>query len=236
MIFYKVYDCNQKWLKVKAVKKIIFENKSEFRNFCKQKLLKKTNSYQKDKATCKELLNLLKKRKPHSILAYIPLACEVSIVPILNAMRRKSRVYVPFMECVSFKMVPFRLPLHTKEFGIREPNNSFTCKKKIDLAIVPVLGVDGAFKRIGFGKGMYDRFFESLRYRPEILFVQRQECFTKEILSQEHDIEADIYLTPHKTIIKRGKYGSRISNSWSNCGGKRRRRIFCSKKNGISKL
>ncbi|MCD8477422.1 MAG: hypothetical protein LRY68_05525 [Sulfurospirillum sp.] len=45
------------------------------------------------------------------------------------------------------------MPLERKIFNIKEPKNSFAVKPKIDLAIVPVIGVDGALKRIGFGKG-----------------------------------------------------------------------------------
>ena len=95
-------------------------------------------------------------------------------------------------------MVKFRLPLFKKKFHIKEPNNSHGIVSKIELAVVPVLGVDGAFKRIGFGKGMYDRFFESLGYSPKIIFVQLGECFTKEFLCEDYDIEADTYMTPYK--------------------------------------
>ena len=43
-----------------------------------------------------------------------------------------------------------------REIHIRNINN-------IDIAIVPAVGVDGNLQRIGFGKGMYDRFFEKLQ-------------------------------------------------------------------------
>jgi 5-formyltetrahydrofolate cyclo-ligase len=108
------------------------------------------------------------------------------------------------MEGVSFKMVKFRLPLNIKKFDIREPKNSFALGKRIDLAIVPTLGVDGAFRRIGFGKGMYDRFFQSLPYRPKIAFVELDDCFTASHVGESHDIQADIYITPYKTR-KRGQ-------------------------------
>lgn len=67
------------------------------------------------------------------------------------------------MQGESFKMVPFRLPLKKKKFGIYEAGNSLRDIKNIDVAIVPVVGVDGNLQRVGFGKGMYDRFFEKLK-------------------------------------------------------------------------
>ncbi len=99
------------------------------------------------------------------------------------------------MQDDSFKMVKYRLPLKKRKFGIYEPNNSFMKPKKIDLAIVPIVGVDVLNKRIGFGKGMYDRFFYRLKYRPTIVFTQLVLCKSKEILSDNYDIKADYIIT-----------------------------------------
>lgn len=217
------------------MEKTKFENKSEFRLYCKEKLCKTHNKYKRDKIISMKILSLVKSLKVHSILLYIPLEIEVNIHDVIKLCRKKCNVFVPFMEGVSFKMVRYRLPLYTKRFSIKEPKNSFAITPKIDLAIVPVIGVDGALKRIGFGKGMYDRFFESLSPKPTVLFVQREMCFTQTVLSQEHDIEADIYLTPYKTIIQRGKNDCRVTGSRC-CRSERRRGIFHRKKDGISKL
>ena len=217
------------------MEKIKFENKSEFRAYSKEKLSKIVNPYQRDKVINKTLLEMIFRLQPRAILLYIPLEIEVNISPILHRLRRKHKLYVPFMEGISFKMVKYRLPLHIKKFNIKEPYNSFAVKPKIDLAIVPVIGVDGALKRIGFGKGMYDRFFESLQPTPPVLFVQREMCMTHARLSEEHDIGADIYLTPQHTIIKRGHNGLRII-SGRRCRSKRRSRVFHRQKDGSSQL
>lgn len=195
------------------MEKIKFQNKSEFRHHSKEKLTKLHNTYSKDKRVTQEILERLKKLKIRSLLLYISLEIEVDMRKIITVCRRKYKVFVPFMEGVSFKVVKYRLPLYTKRFNIKEPQNSFAIKPKIDLAIMPIIGVDGAFKRIGFGKGMYDRFFESLSFKPTVWFVQREMCFTQTILSEQHDIEADIYLTPYKTMIKRGTNGFRVTSS-----------------------
>ena len=94
----------------------------------------------------------------------------------------------------SFKMVPYRLPLEKKRFGIKEPKNSFK-RVKIDLAIVPIVGIDKLYKRIGFGKGMYDRFFGQLHYRPTVIFTQLTLCQSNTILSNQYDIQADYIIT-----------------------------------------
>ncbi len=217
------------------MEKIKFQNKSEFRHHSKEKLTKLHNTYSKDKRVTQEILERLKKLKIRSLLLYISLEIEVDMRKIITVCRRKYKVFVPFMEGVSFKVVKYRLPLYTKRFNIKEPQNSFAIKPKIDLAIVPIIGVDGAFKRIGFGKGMYDRFFESLSFKPTVWFVQREMCFTQTILSEQHDIEADIYLTPYKTMIKRGTNGFRVTSSRCR-SSKRCCRVHHRQKDGSGKL
>ncbi len=95
----------------------------------------------------------------------------------------------------SFKIVKYRLPLHGKKFGIKEPNNSFFKAAKIDVAIVPIVGVDAIGKRIGFGKGMYDRFFDRIDYQPKLIFTQLTLCKSDKILSDKYDIQADYIIT-----------------------------------------
>ncbi|WP_245600598.1 5-formyltetrahydrofolate cyclo-ligase [Sulfurospirillum arcachonense] len=182
--------------------------KELFREEAKKKLIKyvKKSKIKRNKYVLEKLKYLISKNKCKNILLYVPLENEADTMQLIRKIRAKVNIYVPFMEGVSFKMVKFRLPLFKKNFNIKEPKNSFMKVPKIDMAIVPVLGVDGTFKRIGFGKGMYDRFFESLQYSPTIVFVQLVECLSAEKLSENHDIRADIYITPYKTIIKRGQY------------------------------
>jgi 5-formyltetrahydrofolate cyclo-ligase len=182
-------------------KKILFREKSkkDLKKYCKLGRIKR------DKYVVDKLEKLVKRGRHKNILLYIPLSSEVDSMELIKRIRPKVNIYVPFMEGVSFKMVKFRLPLFRKKFKIREPKNSYARVPKIDLAIVPVLGVDGAFKRIGFGKGMYDRFFDSLNSSPKVVFVQLGECFTEEFICESHDIQADIYITPYKTMIKKRK-------------------------------
>jgi 5-formyltetrahydrofolate cyclo-ligase len=202
-----------------------FASKDEFRRFCKKRLKRKVR-----KKIYSNLGWLIENLEVKSVLLYLPMAHEPDTRQLIGRVRRKAQVYVPFMEGASFKMVKFRLPLKKKRFGIKEPPNS-SFGGEVDLAVVPVLGVDGDFRRIGFGKGMYDRFFASLNRKPIVVFVQNRLCLTNEKLTESHDIQGDFLITP-KEIIIRGDSDVGRDFSRKFCRhSKRRCRIFISKKN-----
>ncbi len=172
--------------------------KAQFRKDCLTKLqsLPSHNKYYRDLLVCKNLLSELGKIKNKSILFYYPINFEVDIKKVMHNMRRKNSICLPFMQGQSFKMVAYRLPLSKKKFGIFEAGNSLKSIKKIDIAIVPILGVDGNLKRIGFGKGMYDRFFSKVKKKPYTIFIQATTCYTREKICNNYDISCDILLTP----------------------------------------
>ena len=174
-------------------------HKSDFRKSC-LKRLEFTSlflKYYKNKIIVRELKKFIERSGSKNILLYIPLGIEVDVRPLIVSLRksRNKSVYVPYMQGDSFKIVKYRLPLYKKKFGIKEPNNSFIKPAKVDLAIIPIVGVDALNKRIGYGKGMYDRFFDRLTYRPTILFTQLTLCRTEQILSDNYDIQADYIIT-----------------------------------------
>lgn len=173
-------------------------HKSDFRKSC-IKRLEFTSlflKYYKNKIIVKKLENFIKRSDSKNILLYIPLGIEVDVKPLIVSLRKtKKNVYVPFMQGESFKIVKYRLPLYKKRFGIKEPNNSFFKAEKIDLAIIPIVGIDAVGKRIGFGKGMYDRFFGNLSYKPTMVFTQLILCKSEKILSESYDIQADYIIT-----------------------------------------
>ncbi len=176
--------------------------KTIFRQNCLDKIKNspKHNRVYKNAKINFKLLKELKKFKNKKILFYTSLPFEANTAKSIKIMRRKYDIFVPFMEGESFKMVPFRLPLKKKKFGIYEAGNSLRKIKKIDVAIVPVVGVDGNLQRVGFGKGMYDRFFAKLKKRPYTIFMQSEFCYTKEFICDDYDITCDLIITPNVKV------------------------------------
>ena len=180
--------------------------KKEFRKICRK--MNKFNRYYYSKIISKELYNALKSYK--KILIFIPLEGEADINSVIKQLRReKKEIFVPFMQDLSFKMVKYSLPLKKKKFSILEPRNKNKTPVKIDVAVVPVVGIDSSFQRVGFGKGMYDRFFANLKYKPKIIFVQLKPCVSKIKVTDKYDVKGDEYIS-FKT---RSKDGNRIINS-----------------------
>jgi len=173
-------------------------HKSDFRKSC-IKRLEFTSlflKYYKNKIIVRKLKKIIERSGSKNILLYIPLGIEVDVYPLIVSLRKSKKiVYVPYMQGDSFKIVKYRLPLYKKKFGIKEPNNSFVKAAKIDIAIIPVVGVDALNKRIGYGKGMYDRFFDRLNYKPTMIFTQLILCKSENVLSDCYDIQADYIIT-----------------------------------------
>lgn len=143
-------------------------------------------------------------RRLTRVLLYLPLSLEVDLRPLIAELRRRGvEVYVPLMEGASFRPVKYRLPLQRKRFGIYEPKYSRQYRpRKIDVAVVPIVGTDPTMRRIGFGKGFFDRFFEEeKRNIQEIIFIQRRLCYSPVVITEEHDVGADAVIAGRKVDL-----------------------------------
>ena len=170
--------------------------KEAFRREALKKLrgISKGRARMEDRRLLRRLKRQLDIRSLKRVLLYLPLPLEVDLRPLIHELRSRGvAVYVPFMEGKSFRPVKYRLPLQKKRFGIYEPKNSRQYRpRKIDVAIVPIVGTDPTLRRIGFGQGFYDRFFEKeKRNIKTILFVQRRLCYSPVVLTEAHDVRAD---------------------------------------------
>jgi len=202
-------------------------DKKSFRKDCLSRLknVPKNRRYICDKLVLQKLDAIIALHQPKSILMYLPMAIEVDLTKLMSVHRKKLKIFTPFIEGESFKMVQYRLPLKRNSFDIYEPPNSRKVRKKVDMIIVPVVGVDGDYRRVGFGKGMYDRFYEKLKIKPVTLFVQRVKCTTQEKVTDSYDIQADYYITPKELIIGKNNDNRDYSSKWQ-CRSRRCRSIF----------
>jgi len=195
-------------------------DKKSFRKECLNRLkgLPKNRRYIYDKLVTKKVESVIAYHQPKSILLYLPMSIEVNLQNLMSVNRKKLKIFTPFIEGESFKMVQYRLPLKRNSFDIYEPPNSQKVYKRVDMIIVPVVGVDGDYRRVGFGKGMYDRFYEKLKIKPVTVFVQRVKCKTQKKVTDSYDIRADYYITPKELIIGKNNDNRDHFSRWRSRG------------------
>lgn len=81
--------------------------------------------------------------------------------------------------------------LELNEMGIPEPvNGEHLDAKRIDMAIIPMLGFDASGNRVGYGKGFYDRFLKYCRADVQKLGI----CFFDPIISIDDTTQFDVPL------------------------------------------
>jgi 5-formyltetrahydrofolate cyclo-ligase len=182
-------------------------NKSEFRKGCIERL-KSRNRVQDlymDKVVTEKIYRYIKENRCKVVMLYLPLEIEINISALIKQLRIENiTLLVPFMVGKSFRLVKYRLPIKVKRFGVKEPNISNYHYKRIDLALVPVIGIDRTFRRVGFGKGFYDRFFEkSGGDIDKILFVGRRSCICSKVITDDYDVEGNLYITPNRFLDKK---------------------------------
>lgn len=182
-------------------------NKQLYRALALKKLqsIKQRPHYQKDRFINNLLYEIVKNHNAKSIMLYLPLGIEADIMPLIGQLRRDKReLFVPFMEAESFRLVKYRMPLEKKKFGIKEPKNSKQYRNRvIDISIVPIVGTDQSFRRIGFGRGMYDRFFERERKNiKKVVFVSRELFISPVVITDHYDIRADLIVSANTILIR----------------------------------
>ena len=176
-------------------------DKKSFRAGCIKQLKRAENirKNKKDKEIVKKLYQIIQKERANNIMLYLPMGMEVNLYPLITQLRKEQKnLYVPFMEGKSFRLVKYRLPLRKKRFGIVEPIDSKQFRKKrIDIAIIPIVGTDCTHRRVGFGRGMYDRFFEKEQLNiKKIIFVARELCYSHDVVTDHYDVKGDMILSP----------------------------------------
>lgn len=109
-----------------------------------------------------------------AIFAFVPIAGEVDISPLLRLCLERGRTLcLPRIDWTTRTMVPAAVTtlddasLETTRHSIRQPKAACPVvpNDRLDLTLVPGLAFskspNGQFVRLGRGAGFYDRFFES---------------------------------------------------------------------------
>jgi 5-formyltetrahydrofolate cyclo-ligase len=146
-------------------------------------------------------------RDARSVLAYAPMVREVDLWPVLEtAQQDGKRIALPHYEksnrryCAKWVQDIVR-DLKIGWSGIREPADFCEIAElnKLDLVLVPGVAFDRYGRRLGRGKGFYDRLLSSAGGVKCGVGWDVQIC--AQVPAEPHDVKLDCILTPTQWLV-----------------------------------
>lgn len=172
--------------------------KSDLRKALKAKrnALSKEKVAKKSKKICEIFTSSKEFLSAETIMVYLPINNEVDTKDlILKAFELKKTVLVPVTKGTKITpcVLDASLPLTPGGYGILEPQTKLEWTGAIDICVIPGLGFDHSGRRIGLGKGCYDRFLSEVPLKK----VGFSFCLQIEekIYTEPTDVSMDIVVT-----------------------------------------
>ena len=159
-----------------------------------------------DEALFEKTISLDAYKKANILLAYYPVKDEPNVLPIVShALAMGKKVAFPISNpdgfILTFGFVENVDELEIGTYSIPEPPKG--ADKYINdpetLCIVPGLAFDRSGKRIGYGKGYYDRFLEG--FSGVSFGLCYQDFLTDRLPVEETDASLDIIITDKEEIF-----------------------------------
>ena len=143
------------------------------------------------------------------ILLYQSIDNEPSIRETIElAWQKDIEVYIPKViskEKIIINRLKKNSSCSKNKFGIKESNDSNTVElNEIDLAVLPLVGIDINGFRLGYGGGYYDRFFNQgseLNRKPFIIGTGYAFQILEVSFAEGHDLKYDSVIT-EKGVLK----------------------------------
>ena len=156
-----------------------------------------------DAALCRYVLESEWFRQAKTVMAYAAIPPEVDLTPVLEAILTAGKTLI-LPRCEADGMMTARRiddlgQLISGAYGIPEPNPDapVVSSAEIDLILVPGMAFDAFGRRLGRGKGYYDRFLENFHGRTIGICGQLMESVPVE----QHDITMDAVAVDHGIIF-----------------------------------
>lgn len=138
------------------------------------------------------------------IFGFVGASDEINTMPLLSNILQSGKILAlpkcspkdGIMHAMEVKSLD---DLEKGKFGIMEPKQH--CKiispKEIDFGIIPCLSCDSEGRRLGHGKGYYDRYLENTNFKTCI--ICREKVMLPEIPVEYHDKTIDIIISENMT-------------------------------------
>lgn len=137
------------------------------------------------------------------VLAYSSLPDELSTREFLDKWNGYKRIYLPRVNGVDLDILPYdRTRMHLGAFHIEEPDGEDMADvSDMDIVIVPAVAYDSYGRRVGRGKGYYDRLLANVKavtigVAYDFQLLDEDDC----IEDEPHDVSVDYVITPTRFI------------------------------------
>lgn len=116
-------------------------------------------------------LNIIRHIKETKILdgfkrigIYYPLKGEINLLSLIDIYPDKEFCFPKTMEEIAFYHENNISNFHKAKFNVLEPNSNILVERdSIDVFLIPCVGITYNNKRIGYGKGYYDRYLDGYK-------------------------------------------------------------------------
>ena len=166
---------------------------------------------EKTKAIEKKLFEFANFLESKIAMLYVNSDCEVATRDILFRSYVYNKIIVlPAFNTETFEMTLMKVDSLEKDLSIGprgnfEPDRS-RCKvvpiDRIDIAIIPAIGLDEKGGRIGSGDGYYDRLIPNLAITTRKVALAFEEQIIQQAPIESHDKHVDIIITDKRIIYK----------------------------------
>lgn len=162
----------------------------------KLKTQKEEERIERSRKIQKKLFALSTFKQAQVIMFYISCGFEVDTLNMIKeAIRLGKKVAVPRLKDNNRKMAISLVSgvdseLETGPYGIKQPKAEYlrpVSIEKIDLVVVPGVAFDSGGKRLGRGKGYYDRFLEAKREKTRTVGLAFKCQIVEDLPQSPHD-------------------------------------------------
>jgi 5-formyltetrahydrofolate cyclo-ligase len=106
---------------------------------------------------------------------------------------------------LDFRQISGLASLHGGAFGILEPDSSCTVRipQEADVIVVPGVAFDLMGRRVGYGKGYYDRVLHTLEGFGKLVGFCYEMQLVTDISAEPHDVKMDMIITEKQVVRPR---------------------------------
>jgi 5-formyltetrahydrofolate cyclo-ligase len=170
----------------------------------RMKIISSKRSYQSNRHLMENLLRLISRKNPNSVLIYAPIEWEVDPRELMEAAPKRSYLFPKVAgDHLDIYMMNPSSRWMSGPYGISEPDpESWDLNNisEIDLAVVPGLAFDPKGGRLGRGKGFYDRLLSHPEFRGIKVGLAWDWQIVDEVPCESHDSLMDLVITPTKIL------------------------------------